>query len=332
VIVLTDAFAGPLLRHEVRDRADPPTRRRGGAQAARGPEAVLASLTTGLNRLGKPFRLNPSGLRGTTVVGVLSGLDALEAAIRWRRQSSQRRLLVGPNVAALPSVAPALMTAPEIDLCVVASEWVKGEFERDSPELIGRIGIWPAGVDVERWRPDGAAPRQIRRAVMFVKRLANHTSERVFDDAMLDAAWKALRGAGLEVTVLRYGQFAPDGFARALDGAELVVCFGYSETQGMALAEAWAMDVPTLVWNGGRTRWREHTYESSPAPYLSAATGAEFRTIEELHALVDRWDSLRPGFAPRDWVLSNMTDEICAQSYWDLAHAIHDGSAGGAAG
>jgi glycosyltransferase involved in cell wall biosynthesis len=256
------------------------------------------------------------------VVGVLSDLDALEAAIRWRRGAPQRRLLVGPNVAALPSFAPALMTAPEIDVCVVPSEWVKREFERDSPDLIGRLAVWPAGVDVERWRPDGGPPGQTRRAVMFVKRLANHTTERAFDDAMLDATRQGLERAGVEVMTLKYGHFGPDAFARALDGAELMVCFGCSETQGMALAEAWAMDVPTLVWNGGNTTWREHTYQSSPAPYLSAATGAEFRTIDELQALLERWDSPGPGFEPRDWVLANMTNVICAQWYWDLAHTL----------
>ena len=322
MILLTRPPAGSLLRHGVRGLADVARRRRAGEQPARGPGAVFASLTAGLDRLGKPFQLNPSRLRGTTVVGVLSDLEALEAAIRWRRAVPQGRLLVGPNVASLPSLAPVLMTAPEIDVCVVPSEWVKREFERDSPDLIGRLAVWPAGVDVERWRPDGALPRQTRRVVMFVKRLANHTSERVFDDAMLQATRQALEGAGLVVTTLHYSQFGPDVFARALDGAEFMVCFGYSETQGMALAEAWAMDVPTLVWNGGNTTWRTHTYQSSPAPYLTAATGVEFRTITELQALVDRWEGLRSRFAPRDWVLANMTNEICARSYWDLAHAF----------
>ena len=47
------------------------------------------------------------------------------------------------------------------------------------------------------------------------------------------------------------------------------------ETQGIALAEAWSMDVPAIVWDPqGQAEWRGRTFTSrSSAPFLTPATG-----------------------------------------------------------
>jgi hypothetical protein len=281
-----------------------------GQLGPRGPQAVAASLERGLAEIGEPFELNPRRLPGGDgVVGVLSDLDALAAAIEWRRGHSGRRLLAGPNLVILPSDAPDLMAAPEVDLCVVPSDWVKDLYEEDTPQLRGRVAVWPAGVDAGYWSPgDGG-----RRALIYVKRLPG---QRNVTEDELQATREAL--AGYEVTELEYGSFTRDQYRDALREAALVVFFSPSESQCLAQVEAWSADVPTFVWNCARWEHGGRVRETSSAPYLSDRTGALFDDPAELPALLQRRDS----FSPRAWVLEHMTDAVCAAAYRDLAPSI----------
>jgi hypothetical protein len=284
-----------------------------------GPYAVASSLVRGLNGLGLPFRLDPSRLPGGAgTIAVLSDLGALEQAIAWKRRDSRRRLLAGPNLVVLPSDARSLMTAPEIDVCVVPCEWVKQLYEADSPELVGRIAIWPAGVDARHWSPP-AAPRagRQRTALVYRKELAGQPN---IGDRPLRAALDALEQRGFDVRSLSYGTFDREDYRQALTDADLLVFFSPSESQCLAQLEAWAMDVPTLVWAQGRLEYDGRSYSTSSAPYLSPQTGIQFSDTAALEQLLDRWDDLRLDLAPRQWVLDHMTDTICARAFWELAH------------
>ena len=64
----------------------------------------------------------------------------------------------------------------------------------------------------------------------------------------------------------------------------------------------------------------------SSAPYLTAATGRTWRTLDELEPLL-RGGARRSQrrFSHARWVLEHMTDAICA---WTLYALIQDGAAG----
>lgn len=282
-----------------------------------GPQAVAASLRRGLRTEGLNFELNPRRLAaGERVVGVLSDLEALAEAIEWRRGGAGRRLVAGPNLVVMPSDAPELMTAPEIDVCVVPSDWVRRRYEEDSPELQGRIAVWPAGVDASYWAP--RAPSDAgRRALVYVKAVEGQRNP---DDEEVDAAVDALGRHGFAADLVRYGKVHPRAYRAALRAAGVMVVFTPTESQGLAQVEAWATDVPTLVWSCGRLEYRGKVYRGSSSPYLSEATGREFTDAEALDRLLAGWDELRTTLRPREWVLENMTDAACARAYWSLAH------------
>lgn len=288
-----------------------------GQLGPRGPEAVSSSLRRGLAGAGKEFRLNPRRLDGNRVVGVLSNLSALEEALEWRRAAPDRRLLAGPNLVILPSDARELMTAPELDVCIVPSEWVKRLYEEDAPELVGRIAVWPAGVDPLQWAPQRQPEHRRGSALLYRKWLPGQANA---SDEEVEEAARALRAAGFSVKRLDYGRFSPAEYRSALDSAELMVFFSPTESQCLAQVEAWAANVCTLVWAQGVFHCGGRVYVSSSAPYLSDTTGLEFRHVEELTAILENWDQLRARFRPREWVLANMTDERCATAYWKLAH------------
>ena len=70
--------------------------------------------------------------------------------------------------------------------------------------------------------------------------------------------------------------FTPDDFRRLLDEAAIGVFLSTFETQGLALAEAWSMDVPTVVWDPrGTAEWRGRSF---PVRLLGAVSDAGHRT------------------------------------------------------
>jgi hypothetical protein len=292
---------------------------------------VASSLTRGLQQLGTEFGLNPRRLQGAETLGVLSGLDALAEGLELRRRGEVGRLIAGPNLVVLPSDAAELMSAPEIDWCVVPSQWVKELYERDLPDLAGRVAIWPAGVDAAYWSPGRERERGRPRALVFRKFAPGQTNA---PEAEVQEACAHLRANGFATTTLSYGRFDRRTYRRALRASDLAVYFGTSESQGIALVEAWSAGVPTLVRRCESLSYRNRSFPCSAAPYLTGSTGALFSDAAELGSLLESWGELSAGFDPRGWVLGNMTDEISARSYLALAlepsrHASRSASVSG---
>jgi hypothetical protein len=292
-----------------------------GQLGARGPESVLASLRRGLTALRLPFDLNPRGMGSAKTVGVLSDLEALEAGIAWRQQARDRRLIAGPNLVVLPSDAESLMTADEVDLCLVPSEWVKRHYEDDAPALRNRIAVWPAGVDADYWRPRRSRGARPQRALMLRKTQGGQQNP---SDSDIRDTRDLLHDAGFEVSFFEYGSFRQRQYRKALREVDLVVYFSPTESQGLAMVEAWAVDVPTFVWSCGRLRYRERETSSSSSPYLTDETGRFFEDARALRKLLASWETLHPTFRPREWVLHHMTDAICGRAYWELAHGLSE--------
>ena len=145
------------------------------------------------------------------------------------------------------------------------------------------------------------------------------------DERFCEAAEAIVRRCGLEPLRFRskhgeHGIFQPAAYREALGHAVVGVFLSTFETQGIALAEAWSMDVPTVVWDPqGEAEWGGRTFTSkSSAPYLSLSTGIAFRTIDDLEPALSRVLAGLSDFQPRNWVLEHMTDAICSEMLYRL--------------
>jgi hypothetical protein len=206
-----------------------------------------------------------------------------------------------------------IMLAPEIDLAIVAHEWMV-DFYRESPELARKSRACPCGVDAEFWKPMGT-PKE-RACVVYWKS---------GDERFCEEVEAIVRSAGLEPVRVRsrhgqHGIFTPQELRAALDRAVISVFLSTFETQGIALAEAWSMNVPTVVWDPqGDAEWLGRRFRSaSSAPYLTPATGLAFGDIGSLKPALDRALQSLGSFQPRDWVLENMTDAVCSKRLYEL--------------
>ena len=248
------------------------------------------------------------------VVVVLSGLRALEQAIHWKRTGRIRLLLAGPNLLVFPSEAKSLIAAPEVDICVTPSQWVSEMYIEDCPELRGRCASWPAGVNTDFWKP--AYEHRRDSQVLIFEKQSNDLIDPISTYISL------LKRQGYQVEVIVYGKYSREQYLEKLRQSWLMVGVGTHESQGIAWTEAWSTDVPTLLWFQDQDTYKGRIFASSTAPYLSAKTGLFFSSLAEFEVVLAQWESSRQEFEPRQWVLDNMSDEVCARQLCDLAGVV----------
>jgi hypothetical protein len=276
-----------------------------------GHPAVTRSIVEGLQKIGVGMTYNPRTLRAVgEVVYVPNGFDALWQAIQMKRSGYIRRLLAGPNLVEFPSDRRELITAPEIDVYIVTDSLTQALYVEDCPELSGRCQPWPAGVDTDYWKP--VMNRAERHKILIYDK---QVSEPV--DPKIIAT--RLERLGYQVEIIQYGCYTHDQYLHALQYATLMVGFSQSESQGIAWAEAWSADVPTLIMRNDVLTRRHKTFRSSTAPYLSSQTGRFFSDLSDFETVFNYWKMNQDKFNPRQWVVDNLSDERCAQNLCKLA-------------
>ena len=277
-----------------------------------GHYALVRSTVEGLKAIGADFNFNPRRVSDVGRVVYAPENASLLQAAGLKRRGRIDYLVAGPVNALFADENDRVLFTPEIDRLIVASEWVTA-FYRDAPALAAKARACPCGVDPVFWAP---APGRARTqsAVVYWKS---------GDEAFCERVEQIVRAAGLEPRRVRsahgeHDHFTREAFRDLLDEAAIGIFLSAFETQGIALAEAWSMDVPTLAWDPrGEATWAGRTFiAATSAPYLTPATGRLWRSLDELGPTLRSTLAERDAFTPRQWVLEHMTDAICsAQLY-----------------
>lgn len=266
--------------------------------------AVTRSLVCGLRELGTHFNYNPVSLSDVgDVVVVLSDVDAVRQAIELKRQGKIKKLLVGPNVVEMPTEHGNLLASPEIDTCLVPSDMTVAIYAHLAPALVGRIIPWYAGVDTTFWSPLNRVPTSKRVAVYWKNAPKTFCVQ----------VERLLIAHGYEPVRIVYGRYNKKEFRRQLRESIFAVFLSITETQGIALAEAWATDVPTLVWDPQIEHYYIRGLQTTAAPYLSKEAGDRWKELGEFESLLGVLPDCIDGFHPRQWVMRHMTDRVAAE-------------------
>jgi len=277
-----------------------------------GHYAVTRSVVDGMRDIGADFNFNPPSFADLARIVYAPANEALRQAADLKRQGKIDYLVAGPVNALFSDECDSILRMPEIDRLIVACDWALAFYD-DAPALKGKSGVCPCGVDTAFWSPSASAKDAV---VVYWKSGSPEFCERV----EAAAAGHGLLPIRVASAHGEHRGFTSAEFRAQLDRAVIAVFLSSFETQGIALAETWAMNVPTLVWDPkGPAEWRGRTFQSgSSCPYLTAATGIAWRTLDELELALAEALSHCDRFQPRAWVLGNMTDAICARKLYRL--------------
>lgn len=275
-----------------------------------GPGSVLSSLLDGLQQLNTPFNHNPQSTQSVgDVVVVLSDINKLRQAINWKKEKRIKRLIAGPNLILRSFDHNSIIVSPEIDMNIQPSEWPIIHLEQDDPRLNERIKVWYAGINSNTWQPP-SEKIDSKKVLVYWKSSTQKLCEDV-ENLLKKYGWIPIR--------ITYGQYNHVQYKQILSESTFAIFLSRSESQGMALAEAWAMNVPTLAWNPKELFAHGKQYNPvSSCPYLTPVTGHDWKELYELEELLKTIPEKLNDYSPRTWVLDNMTTTISAQVLLDI--------------
>jgi len=305
-----------------------------------GPEAVLGSLIRGFKILKVDYQLNPPARDISDIVCVVSGVNALRWAIEAKKQGKIKKIIAGPNLVITPEDAGGILLDEVIDLVIVPSQWVKDfyasfdktqnnadinrpqnsadtkqkdadskQFQRDSAcyqrnsvSFKDKIRVWPAGVEI---CPESKEKRE--GCLIYKKNV---------DENLFNFILKYLKSQNINYKIIEYGRYKKEKYFEILNKVKFMIYLSESESQGLALQEAWIRNVPTLVWDGGYWQCGKYKWQgSSSAPYLTKDCGMFFKGKEDFINKFETFLKNLPNFQPREYSLENFTDETATKNY-----------------
>jgi hypothetical protein len=268
------------------------------------------NLMKGLDLLGYPYVVNRD-LRAADRLWINYDVGALRVLGR-----TDARIVVGPNLFALPADIP-----PKVDLSeclyIQPSSW--GVDLWRGLGYTAPMATWPVGIDTEEFRPRSRSQRhRSPKALVYYKRRAKGD---------LDVVLHALQKRRVPFSVMVYGWYTQGEYHEALAEADFMVWLGCAETQGIALQEALACDVPVLVCDATRLFQEvgNHPFERAgdhfrvtSAPYFDQRCGDRIETLADFERDLDHFVGRLAGFEPRNYVLENLGLAKQAKAFVDL--------------
>jgi glycosyltransferase involved in cell wall biosynthesis len=280
-----------------------------GAPRASGLDKVFANLRLGLDRLAIPYEVNRSfrELRRDDRIAVLGrGRGCLED------YDLDIPIVAGIGVITHPSEWPDLCEQRPIARYLQHSAWSADIYR---PYFKDRCVVWPVGIDTLAWRPAEGAATMID-FLIYDKIMWDRPAQ---VERLLVPIRHELAQRHLSFLELRYGQYDAAQYRRALRRCSAMIFLCEHESQGLAYQEALAADVPILAWDQGcylDPRQLGAVAAATSVPYFDGRCGLTFRTIKEFPHRLGEFLELKAerAFAPRDYVLENLTVEKCALS------------------
>ena len=222
-----------------------------------GPTNVFVNLTEGLRKNGIKFNVNPSNENVYNICLVLSGIDNLKKCIILKKNKKINVLLAGPNVVTVPSEHSYIIFSKSIDKILVPSDWVKKLYLSYKKEC-KNISIWFSGVKISNFKSGK------RNKVLIYLKNKNSFFEKCIN---------YLNTNNIDFRILKYGFFSQKTYFELLRQSRIMIYFSSSESQGIAMQEAWSKNVPTLVYKQSFWIYGKRKFKASSSPYLNTKHG-----------------------------------------------------------
>lgn len=251
------------------------------------------------------YNINPEERGVYPIVFVPNGIETLRYALNLKKQWKIKHLIAWPNIS-VPKDKNDICFHPEIDTIIAPSRWTENYFLSLNPWET-RIQIWASWVD------DRGQSNKKECSILIYKK---NCPEELFEYIT-----RFLTIRNMPYTLIGYGDFKKEDYLEELNSCQAMIYLQESESQWLALHEAWMADIPTLIWN--RWYWEyqvmEWKDEKISAPYLTAECGLFFQGLDEFDAKFAEFTSQLTNYSPRKYSLEHFTNEIATRK---LLHII----------
>ncbi|MFA6226875.1 MAG: hypothetical protein WC631_00100 [Candidatus Paceibacterota bacterium] len=279
-----------------------------------GPEAVLESLIRGLNKSQIDYEINPK-IPKFESVHVLSGVKALKDTIKLKSNGVIKRIIAGPNLIISPNDQDGILLDKNIDTILVPSQWVADFYSQNmTKEQSAKISIWPAGTDI----PISQDTPIIRdNILLFIKNV---------DLELANAVQNYLQTKKYKFEIIRYSNYKQAEYFSLLNKSKLMIYLQIVESQGIALQEAWAKNVPTLVLERKSYTYPDGkiAYGQISAPYLTNESGQFFKDFNDFKIKIEEMMKNLGSYSPRGYCQKSLSDEASTKRYLEIIRELRN--------
>lgn len=276
-----------------------------------GPNKVFVNVSKGFDRIGQRYVINQNPEDYIFNWAHDSVADLITIASR------KIPAIVGPNLVVLPKDLPWFL--PKLANCLYLhpSSWCVEVWEKY--KFTGcKLKSWPVGIDWEKFSCR-RSPMSCKNVMLYIKN--QHIS------IEKEALW-AIEKAGFNAQVIKYGRYTEDEFQQVLQCSQFGIWIGTTESQGIALLEALASDLPLIVLNntnvsksyGSVYKFPKEMvdFPATSVPYFDNSCGIVIDKIDELGNAVEKMGVNYRNFTPQKYIRNNLSLEISAQKLVDL--------------
>ncbi|MFW0717089.1 hypothetical protein [Pedobacter sp. N23S346] len=304
--ILYDRYPRRIIRRLIRGK-----RRPGGVMM------IAIELMKGLDKLGIPYRFNDFNFAKNNpkeLIGVIGKPQLIF------RNKFKNPILFGSGVFSHPIDCPDLfINYPNVKKILVPGPWMKEMFK---PYYGDKVLSWPVGIDTVKWNKK-LKKSNTKDFIIYEKFLWN--KEHNFKN-ILEPIKKILSQHKHTYEIIHYGEYSHDELLKRLNESTYAIFLGEHETQGLAYQQILSTDTPILAYDKNGV-WPDPSYYPkiifkpvTSTPYWDDRCGIKFNSISNFETKLEMFKSKyeKGEFAPRDFILENLTLEICAKRYYDI--------------
>ncbi|HVW96640.1 MAG TPA: hypothetical protein VHA56_11790 [Mucilaginibacter sp.] len=295
-----------------------------GTPRAGGHAMIAINLMKGLDRMGVPYRLNNYNYikKNPEEIVCIIGKPHVLFKKQW-----ENPVLFGAAVFSHPVDHPNLFEQyPNVKKILVPGEWARDMFAG----IYGnKVICWPVGTDTDYWRP--YEEQKKIDFLLYDKVMWDYDAKK---KELLEPLIDILKRKGLTFDHIRYGKYKSADLLNATKHCKAAIFLCEHETQGLAYQQVLSTGTPILCWDQAGY-WLDPSYYPhkvkyqpvSSASYWDDRCGLKFSTLADFEATLERFCQMQDQFKPRDYMLENLTLEICAKKYLQIYHDVERGLA-----
>lgn len=290
-----------------------------------GQKMVYLNLKKGLDRLGIQYRDNDFRYirKHPDELACIIGKPNVLFERDW-----QNPVLFGASVFSHPLACPDLFEQYPVRKILVPGPWMREMCVPYYGEE--RVEAWPTGIDTKEWKPSNPDSEKPVDVFIYDKVRWDHEE---FEETLIQPIRDGLNRHGLVFEEIRYGYYEPTELADKLARSKACIFLCEHETQGIAYQQMLSSGVPLFAWDRGGY-WQDPSYfpdrlkfkPVTSVPYWDGRCGMKFKDAKEFDERFGTfWERLNAGeFAPRQYILENLTLEKCAMSYKKIASNVKE--------
>lgn len=273
-----------------------------GATRMNGPQRLATNLISSLEQEEVPYALNQEKYKHNFIV---------QYDYRGYLKHSELTLencFIGPQIWFFDQHVKQIQENPHYyNKLIVPSQWTKDlpTQKFDFPE--NKVEVWPVGIELKDFKKEFKYD-----CLLYYKRRSREE---------LEAAIEFLNKSGLTFNVVEYGSYTQEELEKLCDQSAFCFLLNGTESQGIAVQEMMARDLPMFVWDV--KEWNDqgasYAVPASSVPYWSDQCGVRFYEAIEMEFAFDEFCSKI--YKPRKFVEEQLSFKASVNKLLEIFNA-----------